>query len=323
MRFETGPATGAERAGKIRNIACIGEVMIELIAGPAGTATLGVAGDTYNTAVYLRRLLGGDDIGLSYVTALGSDPYSDRIVAHMHAHGLGTGYIERRPDRMPGLYAIDTDSRGERSFSYWRDSSAARTLFHPPCEIGVDRLNEFDLVFLTGISVAILPPDTRARLFSGLDAFRARGGLLAFDSNYRPRLWESVEIARSTTMEMWRRADISLPSLDDEMLLFGEDREEQVLQRLKDAGVGFGALKRGDSGPLDLSGNERAGRFPKAGRIVDTTAAGDSFNAGFLASFARGGSVADAMLTGHTLATEVIRHPGAIIDKALVRPLAG
>lgn len=303
---------------EIRNIACIGEVMIELIAGKDGTASLGVAGDTYNTAVYLNRLLKRDEVNVFYVTALGTDPYSGLILEHMKKHGLSSDFVERRDDRIPGLYAIDTDDRGERSFSYWRDSAAARTLFHPPCDIGLDRLNAFDLVFLSGISVAILPPDTRQRLLAGLDAFRARGGKVAFDSNYRPRLWESVEVARATTMEFWRRSDISLPSLDDEMALFAEDSEDQVLARLGSAGVNTGALKRGEGGPLDLSDPDVTTDFAPVEKIVDTTAAGDSFNAAFLAAVVNRGNTADAMLAGHRLASKVIQHRGAIIDKDLM-----
>lgn len=230
----------------ITRIACVGEVMIELVASPSGEARLGVAGDTYNTAVYLRRAVADLGLSVAYVTALGSDPYSERIRQAVSAHGLDTSCIERRDGMMPGLYAIDTDAQGERSFSYWRSASAARTLFEAPCDVALERLDRFDLVYLSGITLAILRPEVRARLLDWADRFRAGGGTLAYDSNYRPALWPSRETARSATREMWSRTDIALPSLDDEMALFGDADAGGVLARLRRFGATRGALKRGD-----------------------------------------------------------------------------
>lgn len=299
----------------IRSIACVGEVMIELVADADGSAQLGVAGDSYNTAVYLARLLEGSDIGVSYVTALGADPYSDRIRDAITSHGINADCIEMRPEHMPGLYAIDTDDHGERSFSYWRSQSAARTLFSAPCEITLDHLNTFDLVLFSGISLAILPPAVRSEIYTWADAYKAGGGTLAYDSNHRPRLWESVDVARDVNAQMWSRADLALPSVDDEMAIYAETTEAEVLARLRALGVSRGALKRGDQGPLELTSDRTPDDVARVGKVVDSTAAGDSFNAGYLAAIAQGGADLDAARAGHNLAAKVITHRGAIIPK--------
>ncbi len=297
----------------IRRIACIGEVMIELVAEGGDTAQFNVAGDTYNTAVYLTRLLADTGITVSYVTALGEDRFSDRILAHMDAHGVDSAYVERRQDKAPGIYAIDTDAAGERSFTYWRSDSAARTLFAEPARVGLGVLAEFDLVFLSGITLAILPEPMRHDLMQALDDFRAEGGLLAYDSNHRPRLWESPETARGVNTAMWSRTDIALPSVDDEMAIFDETSEAQVLSRLQSLGLHNGALKRGAEGPIAIAGPQQDLTYPRVETIVDTTAAGDSFNAGYLAETARGNSQSDAMRTGHSLAAKVVQFRGAIV----------
>ena len=224
---------------KITKIACMGEVMIELIAAPT-TAKLSVAGDSYNTAVYLKRLLNKGET-VSYITALGDDGFSARITDDMVRHEIDASYVEIRAGAMPGLYAIETDAAGERAFSYWRDSAAVRSLFQPPCQVELPCLLDFDLLFLTGISIAVLPSDTRKALLAQIDAFRANGGLVAFDSNYRPRLWADAGEARAVTAEFWARADICLPSLDDEMALFGQD-ETAVYARFG-AGVWHGLAR--------------------------------------------------------------------------------
>lgn len=299
----------------IRKIACIGEVMIELIANPDGSARVGVAGDTYNTAVYLARALRGSDVSVSYITALGTDPYSDRIHTAVQSHGLDTTFVERRAGQMPGLYAIDTDATGERSFSYWRSAAAARQLFSTGGSVSFDDLDGFDMVLLTGISMAILPPEVRAKVIAWAERFSAAGGTLVYDSNHRPQLWEDTQTARDINTAMWQRADIALPSADDEQALFGDADMDAVAVRINALGVTNGAMKRGAQGPLDLSGKHVFTVPDEPVKVVDTTAAGDSFNAGYLAAIALGQSGSQAMDAGHRLAARVIAAPGAIIPE--------
>ncbi len=307
-------AVTAARGRPIRSIACVGEVMIELSPAGADTARVGVAGDTYNTAVYLRRALPGA-VEVAYVTALGDEAMSARILDALGNEGLSDRLVERRRGAVPGLYAISLDQSGERSFTYWRSTSAARTLFTPPCRVDLAALDGFDLVYLSGISLAILPPDVRTRLAEWIDAYRARGGQIAFDSNYRPRLWPDAATAQAAMMALWQRTDVALPSLDDEEALFGAEGETAVRARLRSAGVAFGALKRGASGPRAVDDGGQGLAVTPVVDVVDTTAAGDSFNAGFLAAYAGGADLTAAMAAGHALSAEVIRHPGAILPK--------
>ena len=131
--------------------------MIELSLQTAETAQICIAGDTYNTAVYLAHLL-KSRAEVHYVTVLGQDAFSDRILAHMQTHKITQDCVARHPIKTPGLYAIETDDQGERRFSYWRSDSAARTLFGPECTIDLHILSQFELVYVSGISLAILPP---------------------------------------------------------------------------------------------------------------------------------------------------------------------
>ncbi|SHH18878.1 sugar kinase [Cognatishimia maritima] len=299
----------------IQSVCCIGEVMIELVNGRDGKIALGVAGDTYNTAVYMKRALKETDVTVSYCTALGTDPYSDIIRKALTGYGLDTSCIETRNDKIPGLYAVDTDEHGERSFTYWRSDAAARTLFQDPCEVSLDTLSRFDLIYVSGISMAILPPVVRARLIQFIETFRAEGGTFAYDSNYRPRLWEDQATAQEINTRMWQLADIALPSIDDEMALFEDATEADVLARLAEAGVACGALKRGAEGPLDLAGAAIAQNLNTVEKVIDSTAAGDSFNAGYLAAYVLGQPTQTQMEAGHNLAARVITHPGAIIPE--------
>lgn len=288
-------------------VAAIGEAMIELSMNGA-TAAVGVAGDTLNTAIYLKRC--APDVQVDYVTRLGTDAFSTTIRDFIAAQGVGTAAIESDPAGTPGLYAITTDATGERSFSYWRDSAAARSVFSTSTGPDFSALTEYDVIYLSGISLAILPEPMRASLMQWLSGFQAAGGRVVYDSNHRPRLWQDSATARSVNAAMWALADIALPSIDDEQAITGEDGDA-VAARFVAMGK-TGALKRGADGPLCLR-TGRGGVYAPATRVVDTTAAGDSFNGAYLAAMLSGSDQETALQAGHDLASRVIGHKGAIV----------
>lgn len=301
------------RADPVR-VACIGECMIELsqLDMTLGQARVGFAGDTLNTAVYLARLRPG----VSYLTNLGGDGFSNQMLMMFADEGLDCGLIGRHPTRLPGIYSIEVDARGERSFRYWREASAARTLFSG---IGpsLDDLARFEVIYLSGITLAILPANVRAALVQRLKALRAAGRQIVFDSNYRPRLWPDEATARAAFDAMWAACSLALPSFDDEERLYPGVSLAELVQRIADLGAPEIVLKNGAAGPLIRSGGRLVQtNLPRADKVVDTTGAGDSFNAGYLAARLGGAMPLAAAAAGHRLACHVIAHPGGVIPKS-------
>jgi 2-dehydro-3-deoxygluconokinase len=296
-------------------IASIGECMIELRHRSASALDLAYGGDTLNTAVYLARLTRGSDARIDYVTALGADAYSDAMLAMWRDEGIATDLVARLPGRLPGLYTIRTDARGERSFTYWRSASAARDMLRDGRaeQVGA-ALEGYDLLYLSGITLSILDQPQRMALFAIADRVRAHGGRVAFDGNYRPVGWPSAEAARAAFEEMLSRVDIALPTLDDEQALFGVKAAPECADRLRRCGVTEIAIKLGERGcflsSMHLTGEVAAEPIDQ---VVDSTAAGDSFNAGYLAARLLGADSAEAARLGNRLAARVIAHPGAII----------
>lgn len=284
-------------------VACIGEAMIEMSLD-GDNAALAVAGDTLNTAVYLKR--SAPEIEVDYITRLGTDPFSDRIQEFIKSEDIGVSRIGIDPVAVPGLYAITLSPGGERSFTYWRSASAARQLF---ADGDFASLEGYDLIYLSGISMAILSADVRLQL---IDHLKSSGQKVAYDNNHRPRLW-SAQDARPVTEAFWSFAEIPLPSLDDEIAIFGGNRDT-VTTRLAE-NPHMGAMKCGDAGPISI-GKTIKQDYAAASQVVDTTSAGDSFNGGYLAARLRGASQEDALRAAHDLAVKVVGHRGAIIPRS-------
>jgi len=301
-----------------RQITIIGEVMVEIsdLDLGRGQAAVGIAGDSFNTAVHLARRLPAQEWRVAYATQIGRDSMSDQIVALMAAEGISSALVGRHPTRLPGIYAIERDARGERSFRYWRSEAAARRLFSEG-EPELSALGAADAVFLSLISLAILPAAVRTTLIGTLTAMRRRGALIAFDSNFRPALWPDVAAAREVAAQMWQATTLALPSRDDEAKLWPDETPQELFARLAGHGVEEIALKDGAAGPqLWVGGPLICGPFAPAERVVDTSGAGDAFNAGYLGARMVGESPAQAAMHGHALACEVIGHRGAILRRA-------
>lgn len=292
-------------------VACIGECMIELTEGTGNQLTRGFGGDTLNTAVYLARL----GVGVDYITALGDDPFSDELIAAWHGEDVGTGRVLRIPGKMPGLYAIRTNALGERSFYYWRDSAAVRVLLDQPQSGALlDALQEYNLIYLSGITLSLFSEEGRGRLVAALKKARENGGRIAFDTNFRARGWPVLDVARRAYQAMLDISDVVLASTEDLVPLYGERPHAELLDLLTADEV---ILKLPE--PACVVRSSGADRTVKAGpvaKVVDTTAAGDSFSAAYLAARLKGLSPLEAAEAGHRLAGAVVAHRGAIIPRS-------
>ena len=301
-----------EIAAKMR-IASVGECMLELSGNRRDGLRFGYGGDTLNTAVYMTRL----GAHVDYVTALGDDPMSDEMIAGWCAEGVGTDLVSRLSGHLPGIYVIRTDDVGERTFYHWRETAAARQLLDGEAGDGVARrLDGYDALYVTGVTLAILLPEGRERLFAAMGRAHAAGRLVAFDSNYRPRLWQQQDAAREATRRACAVSTIVLPSLDDEIALFGDADAAVCATRIAALGPEEVVVKDGPRGcVLHTSEGLLPMPCPKIVTPVDTTAAGDGFNAAYLWARMRGLAPRRAAQAGHRLAAAVVSGAGAVINR--------
>jgi 2-dehydro-3-deoxygluconokinase len=242
---------------------------------------------------------------------LGADPFSAEMKRGWDAEGLDVSLVLAHPTRHTGLYAISTDEAGERSFSYWREASAAQEMFAlPETAAALEAAAGAELLYFSLISLAILPPAARSRLLTLAAEIRAHGGIVAFDGNYRPRLWNKPGEAQAARDAAVAVADIGLPTLDDEQALLGHATAESVAGHWADLGCEQTVVKLGEQGCRLPDGRIIAP--DRVLRPVDTSGAGDAFNAGYLSARLNGASIEAAARAGHALAAWTITRPGAI-----------
>lgn len=302
-----------------KKIAVIGECMIEL-SQKGAEVSRGFGGDTLNTSVYIARQVAPEALTVNYVTALGTDSFSQQMLEAWQSEHIDTSLIQRMENRLPGLYYIETDDTGERTFYYWRNEAAAKFWLESEDAAAIcEALSTFDYLYLSGISLAILSPTSREKLLSLLRECRANGGKVIFDNNYRPRLWVSREETQQVYQQMLQCTDIAFLTLDDEDALWGEKPVEDVIARTQAAGVSEVVIKRGAESCLVAITGEAAIEVPAVKlakeKVIDTTAAGDSFSAGYLAVRLTGGTPEAAAQRGHLTASTVIQYRGAIIPR--------
>lgn len=287
--------------------------MVELSQAGDGLLRKGFAGDTLNTAWYARACM-PSSWTVDYFTALGDDAMSDEMAAFFDSHGIGTSYIRRIKGKAPGLYMINLRN-GERSFSYWRDSSAAKQLAADPDYLR-EAVEASDVVYFSGITLAILPREDVDTLLAETRRAKAAGKFVVFDPNIRPRLWSSYDVMHTVISEGARSSTLVMPSFDDEASHFGDDSIEATIQRYRALGAPNIVVKNGaDGATLDFEGNRSIVPAEKVETVVDTTSAGDSFNGSFLAKYLETRDAEQSARFAAKVAARVVSEHGALVPK--------
>lgn len=299
----------------------VGECMIEFARTADSQSWLrNFAGDTFNTAWYFNKLAAGD-WRTSYFTAIGDDRVSEEMRAFIEAAGIDTGHIRTISDKSPGLYTIDLDG-AERSFCYWRDSSAAKQLADDTDAMGAAFASATEIYF-SGITLAILDEPGRADLIDALGCARDQGKSISFDPNIRPRLWKDASEMKAWIGKAAAVSTRAFPTFPDEVDLFDDDGLAGTARRYQSCGVNEIVVKNGADPCFALVDDEKV-TVPaqKVDYPVDTTGAGDSFNGAYLAARVAGRPLSEACEYAHRVSARVVSSFGALLAPAIVDEFA-
>lgn len=296
--------------------------MVELRENAEDMISRSYAGDVYNSAVYLKRCFA--DIQASVVTAIGQDSLSDKMLSRFKAEGLNTEFVFRHPEKNAGMYYIETDETGERSFTYWRSDAAAKKVVEFLTDDKMRTLATADMFFISGISLAVIDAQDRATFWLKIKALKEAGVTIVFDPNYRARLWQSEEEAVAQFEQAFALCDVALPGVEDLTVLFGVKTAEDVLTFCRQYAITEVVVKNGPESVItSLNGEKEHHPIVPVTTVVDTTSAGDAFNGVYLGARLTDHSIADAVQLAAKAAGTVIQHPGAIAPKeAFIQAMA-
>ncbi|HKY18000.1 MAG TPA: sugar kinase [Rhizomicrobium sp.] len=290
----------------------IGECMVELRPVADGHLRRGFAGDAYNTAVYLKR--SAPQIDVAFLTATGDESLSNAMVESWRGEGIGDRLVFRIPGQRPALYLIETNAKGDRKFHYWRGETPAKEWLRLLLAAGgAEVLNKADLVYISGISLAILSPADRRAAIQLLGSLKTK---LAFDPNIRPALWGSMDEAKDMFEAMANASAIVLPSRQDYQFLYGMDDPDEQIRFTATLTKGEIALTCDEEGCRVHANGNTVAMPTEALSVVDTSGAGDSFNGAYLAARLTGKDPLEAARAGLALAAKVVAQPGALIPRA-------
>jgi len=299
---------------KPAKIALIGECMVELQESEPGTTKQTFGGDTLNTAIYCARLAKDLPVQIDYVTALGIDPFSERMVDFWEKEGVGSRLVLRQKGELPGLYYIELDAHGERIFHYWRGEAAAKKCFeYDQSDEVLRKLSEYDGIYLSGISLAILTPKSREKLLNRLDELHDQGISIYYDCNYRPNLWATVDLAREVYARVYPLSRIVFITVEEAEIILQENDSVKIHRILQALGSKESVIKDG-GGVCSIFADGSLQEIPAqpVEKVVDTTAAGDSFSAVYFIARRFNCSLRAAAIMAHRTAAYVICHKGAI-----------
>lgn len=323
----------------MQQLGFFGEVMQEFRHVAAGAvhkpAPLQFAGDTFNTAYYLQQLFqqslqpaAQQKPGVHYFTGIGQDALSNALQAACLQSGL---QLHGQPvaGKTLGSYWINTDAQGERSFSYQRNDSAVRAYFAQAAATALEQAlatNQLGLLYVSGISLAVLPDAGRQRLFKAIADFAGRGGVLVYDNNFRPLLWDAATAAYWQA-KLLPLAKLALLTDADERLIWQMPTASaaELLQNgaSRMAATAVCVLKCG-AAPALIARQDWQAAVPAqpVAQLVDTSGAGDSFAGAFLWAWLQQGALQrpltpaeliGAVQAGHQLAAAVVQQAGAIV----------
>lgn len=302
----------------MKKIVFAGEAMLELTRAGSEQYNRAFAGDVFNSSVYLKRAFPEHQI--SFMSGIGEDALSEQFMDVLKTEHIDTQFIGRTPQFNMGIYMVNTDDKGERSFLYWRNSSAAKEVMTLLSEAQTNALKEADIVFFSGISLAILPAQQRERFFELLDTLKQQGCTLIFDPNYRARLWQNANEAKQAMLRAFELSDWLMPGVEDFTELFGLHTVDEVVEFCSNFSFTELVIKQGSESVVVVSDSEqRVLPVQPSKNVVDTTSAGDAFNGIYLGSRMSGMSCEQACELASYLAARVVETPGAIMKPELFK----
>jgi 2-dehydro-3-deoxygluconokinase len=279
------------------DVVTLGECMVlvyptELVSlDESSRLVMDIAGAESNLCIGLSRL----GHTARFISRVGNDPLGSLMRKILTREGVILDGLRIDSSAPTGVFFREHLPDGRRRVYYYRRGSAASHL--GPGDLLWEHFCGARIVHITGITPALSESCAEACVKAIELAHRA-GAVISFDPNYRAPLWD-FSLARQALLPILAQADIVLMGHEDARALLDEEDELQSIKKAAQMGPKTVILKRAENGAWAWEGGRlhQVLAYPVK-EVIDPVGAGDGFDAGFLAGWLRGYSVAECLRLG-------------------------
>ena len=291
-------------------ICSIGECMIEMTNVEKELYNYSVAGDTLNFTSYLDQSI----FNKFYLTAIGTSDINKGVISFFKKKKINTDLVKKISSKEIGLYLIKNTKRGEKKFYYWRDDSAANFFFnHINKSLFINKYT-FDYIYLTGITLSILDFKNIDKFITNLSVLRKKNSKIIFDFNIRIKRWSKKNLNLYLN-KILPNVDILFCSGED-LVCWKKNNNIKTFQYiLKKFNIYHAIYRKNEEYNYSFYKNKKYMIKNKPiKKVVDTSGAGDGYNAAYLSSFIISNNPQIALNEASKIGAKIVMKKGAIVN---------
>ena len=293
------------------NVCSIGEAMIEISNIKNSLYNQSFAGDTLNFCNYLDK----KKLNAFFLSAIGKSEINQSLLDFVKSKNISTKYIKKINQFEVGLYLIKNKDNGEKQFFYWRDESAAKHYFNNIDFVNLYKeLKNFDYIYFSGITLSIIHISKLNNFIKLLKLLKSKKIKIVFDFNIRPSRWnkKNLNIFLDSVLKF-----VDICFLSGEDMNYWKNKNniksyEQIVRKYKLKHSIF--RKNAKFTYVFLNKTRYVFKNKLLKRVVDTSGAGDGFNAAYLSNFIVNNDPVLALKAGSSLGSKIVMKKGAIVD---------
>lgn len=292
-------------------ICSIGECMIELTNIDNKNYSLSVAGDTLNFCFYLNKEL----FNVFYFTSIGNSEMSKEALFFFKKNNINTQLVHKDLNNEIGLYIIKNKKSGEKKFYYWRDNSAAKYYLN---NLNVKKISKkiqnFDFLYLSGITLSLIEIKNLNNIIDFINFCKSKNCKIIFDLNIRIKRWNKKKLLSFLNIILLK-VDIFFASGEDVKFWKGNDKISTFLDITRKNKIPHGIYrKNAKCNYAFLKKDKYIIQNKILNKVVDSSGAGDGYNATYLSNFIQTNDPKKALIAASKIGAKIIMKKGAIVD---------
>jgi len=297
-------------------VIAIGEILVDLVSTKPGPHMEAPAFEKCFGGAPMNTIVGVSRLGVSAgaITAVGDDPFGQFLIGELERNKVDVSQVKVKKGRRTTItFVANEPMSGERTFLFyrkpWTGETADSTLESD--DIDPSYIAKANILHVSGFALSQNP--CRQAIFKAIKCARKTGVKVSFDPTLRVDVWDSIATLRRTYSRALRLSDIATFSKEEAEFIFGTSEAEEAARRALKYGIGIVGIKLGDEGSFIMREDGRTVKAP-AFRVkaIDTTGAGDGWNAGLLVGLCKGWDLEKCVTVANALGAMVVTKRGAI-----------